>query len=449
MPVTKDTSGRGKIHSLYICNARILSTTGASRVADIEIIDGIITAIDPILSRRPGIDVYDATGLSVIPALIDLHTHSTSVGDLAAYAAMGVGHIRFAGLDLQSVRAARAFIGASGLGVEIHSCGPMLDMAEVAYPNWTRPVTSVKEAQGAARELIETGEVDALIVTQRATAEVVCAVADEAHKAGIPLVGQTWAIDAAEAARAGIDQLDNSSRVFVPRALTEKDLTSYRTVGERLSKWAVAWTDVDWHATAVIQDEMINRHVAYCPTLVAYELHTRPREDLLSGDQRLQELFAEKDQANFEALLAHIEAGWRPPTRRNMLRAMANLMNWVDVFRKRGGTVVVGTDLPFGAVTIVRELELLVSAGMTPKEAIRSATEDAAKMLTKSPVSGRVEVGQEASVILTNGRPDEDLSALRRPAAVFLRGKEVRLDTLSSAVSLRRTDDGEGPLKPS
>ena len=324
------------------------------------------------------------------------------------------------------------------------SCGPMLDMPEVGYPSWTRTVTSVKEAHGATRELIETGEVDALIVTQRVTAEVACAVADEAHKAGIPLVGQTWAIDAAEAARAGIDQLDNSSRVFVPRALTKKDLTTYRTVGERLSKWALAWTDVDWQATAVIQDEMISRHVAYCPTLVAYELHTRAGEDLLSGHLRLQELFAEKDRSNFEALLAYIEAGCAPPTRRNMLRAMANLMNWIDVFRRRGGTVVVGTDLPFGAVTIVRELELLVSAGMTPREAIRSATEDAAKMLTKSPVSGRVEVGQEASVILINGRPDEDLSALRRPAAVFLRGEEVRLDTLSSAVSLRRKDDGEG-----
>ena len=72
-----------------------------------------------MLSRRPGIDVYDATGLSVIPALIDLHTHSTSVGDLAAYAAMGVGHVRYAGLDLQSVRATRGFVGASGLGLQI------------------------------------------------------------------------------------------------------------------------------------------------------------------------------------------------------------------------------------------------------------------------------------------------------------------------------------------
>ena len=127
-----------------------------------------------------------------------------------------------------------------------------------------------------------------------------------------------------------------------------------------------------------------------------------------------------------------------------MLSAMSNRMKWIEVFRERGGTVVVGTDIAVGGVTIVRELELLVNAGMTPKEAIRSATEDAAKMLTKSPISGRLEVGQEASLILTHGRPDEDVGALRRPAAVFLRGREVPLDALSRAAILQGMDDQEG-----
>ena len=189
--------------SVYICDPRIVSTVNAAQVADIEIIDGIITAIGPMLSRRPGIDVYDASGLSVIPALIDLHVHSTSVSDLVAYAALGVGHIRYAGVDLQAVHEARHFISASGLGLEIHSCGPMLDMPEVAYPNWTRPVTSVSEARDAARELIATGEVDALIVTQRVTREVARAVAEEAHEAGMPLVGQTWAINRRGGGRSG------------------------------------------------------------------------------------------------------------------------------------------------------------------------------------------------------------------------------------------------------
>ena len=296
--------------SLYICNARIVRPVGASQVADLEIIDGIITGMAPVLGRRPGIDVYDAGGLSMIPALIDLHVHSTSINDLVAYAATGVGHIRYAGVDLEAVRGARRFIRTSGLGLEIHSCGPMLDMPEVAYPSWTRPVTSVKEARDAARELIATGEVDALIVTQRVTLEVARAVAVEAHEVGIPLVGQTWAINGAEAARAGIDQLDNSSRVFVPRKLTDEDLMSYRTVGERLSKWALAWTDIDWQATAAIQDEMINRHVAYCPTLVAHELHAQPAEDVLSGAEPSQQWSGKKNRSNLEALRAHIEADW-------------------------------------------------------------------------------------------------------------------------------------------
>ena len=192
----------------------------------------------------------------------------------------------------------------------------------------------------------------------------------------------------------------------------------------------------------------INRHVAYCPTLVAYELHTRRGRDFLRGDERLAQWFGEKDWSNLEGLLSYIEAGWDAPTRSNMDRAVSNRLKWIEVFRERGGTVVVGTDLAFGAMTIVRELELLVGAGLTPKEAIRSATEDATKMLTKSPVSGRLEVGQEASLILTHERPDEDVGALRRPAAVFLRGKEVRVDALSSRTSLFKTDDDEDANGP-
>jgi imidazolonepropionase-like amidohydrolase len=219
---------------------------------------------------------------------------------------------------------------------------------------------------------------------------------------------------------------------------------SYRTVGERLSKWALAWTDIDWQATLAIQDEMINRHVAYCPTLVAHELHAQPAEDLSSGAEPLQRQFGEKDPSTLEVLRAHIEADWDALTRHNMFRALSNRLKWIEVFRERGGTVVAGTDLAVGGVTIVRELELLVNAGMTPKEAIRSATEDAAKMLTKSAVSGRLEVGQEASLILTHGRPDEDVRALRRPAAVFLRGRQVTPDALSRAATLQGMDDQEG-----
>lgn len=187
--------GKDEMGSLYICNARIVRPVGASQVADLEIIDGIITGMAPVLGRRPGIDVYDAGGLSMIPALIDLHVHSTSINDLVAYAATGVGHIRYAGVDLEAVRGARRFIRTSGLGLEIHSCGPMLDMPEVAYPSWTRPVTSVKEARDAARELIATGEVDALIVTQRVTLEVARGGSRGArgrHTLGWSDVGDQW-----------------------------------------------------------------------------------------------------------------------------------------------------------------------------------------------------------------------------------------------------------------
>ena len=75
---------------------------------------------------------------------------------------------------------------------------------------------------------------------------------------------------------------------------------------------------------------------------------------------------------------------------------------------------------------IAREIELMVDAGMGPKEALESATREAANLLGIQDLTGTIEVGKQADMVLIDGDPHSDPGALRNVWAVFQRGRRVR-----------------------
>lgn len=398
---------------------------GTGTNADVRIRDDIITEIGSALPPLTDEQVIEASAMTAVPSLVDLHVHGTRPNDLAAYARAGVRHIRYAGLDLDSVRTARRYIDATGARLGVSSCGPMLDMVDEAYPEWTLVVDSPSAAASAARWLIEGGEVDALIVTQGITAPLISAISQQAHRAGLPVVGQVWKADGADAAFAGVDQLDNSSRVFASLAVTIRQMLAYGSVGDRLATWANAWTSVDWPRTEYMQDVMIEHGVSYCPTLVAHEVQSYAADEIAIQDPRLETWFDAADRDAFRSFRAYLETGWSDTARSDWAKAMDNRMEWIRRFRARGGKIVVGTDLPFGALSVIRELELLVESGMSNDEALFAATQGSADALGDRRFTARIEAGAEASFILTHVSPSESISALRDPAAVFLKGQQM------------------------
>ena len=85
-----------------------------------------------------------------------------------------------------------------------------------------------------------------------------------------------------------------------------------------------------------------------------------------------------------------------------------------------------------------RELRHLVRAGLTPSEAIRAATLDAARFLADGaePDFGAVAVGLRADLVLVEGDPSADIAALERIRQVFVGG-----------VPLERTPLGAGAAR--
>ncbi|KAI2634252.1 putative hydrolase [Hypomontagnella submonticulosa] len=112
-------------------------------------------------------------------------------------------------------------------------------------------------------------------------------------------------------------------------------------------------------------------------------------------------------------------------------RNFQHSLDSVTAMRKAGVTILAGTDANnSGIATIVpgkslhHELELLVRAGLTPIEALRAATSQAAEHFNLQD-RGYISPGLRADIVLVEGNPDEDITATQRISRVWSSGKEV------------------------
>jgi hypothetical protein len=112
-----------------------------------------------------------------------------------------------------------------------------------------------------------------------------------------------------------------------------------------------------------------------------------------------------------------------------------------DVARKNlaeayaaGRLLVVGTESGYPMVvhgpSVHRELQLWVEAGIPPAAALQGATYNAARLLHADQRIGLIRKGYDASLLLVDGNPLQDISATERISTVFLKGERVDRSTL-------------------
>jgi imidazolonepropionase-like amidohydrolase len=99
-----------------------------------------------------------------------------------------------------------------------------------------------------------------------------------------------------------------------------------------------------------------------------------------------------------------------------------------------GVLLVTGSDsgnfLVLHGPTVQREIELWVAAGIPVEVALESATSHAAKLLRADDRIGTIEKGKEASLLVVDGNPLQDVRALSSISNVFLKGERVQRSTL-------------------
>jgi imidazolonepropionase-like amidohydrolase len=105
-------------------------------------------------------------------------------------------------------------------------------------------------------------------------------------------------------------------------------------------------------------------------------------------------------------------------------KSYARMIDFVGRLHRAGVPLVAGTDEIEG-FTLHRELELYTMAGIPAGEALRIATWNGAKYTRTLADRGSIEVGKVADLVLVDGDPTQDITALKRIALVVTQGRSI------------------------
>ena len=388
-------------------------------------------------------EAVDAAGKTILPGLIDVHVHLGATGgftdasappdmkkqmdrELAAYLYSGVTAVRSAGDMTDEILKARARVGSGlELGAELFACGPLFTaegghgteyakfVPEPMRANFNAQFVRTPQSADEARQQVDAlanQHVDAIkgilesgapgFPFNRMDVNILRAVADAAHSHKLPVAVHTGnAADAADAVAVGTDSVEHGSFADeIPDPLF---------------------------------GEMKAKGIAYDPTLSVVEGFS----SFAKGDTSLLKRSLVQQVTTKELLDGTEHAATSEQTRamregigRYPMSLQTGTSNLLKAWHA-GVMLVTGTDagnfLVLHGPTVQHEIELWVAAGIPADVALQAATFNAAKLLRADSRVGTLEEGKEATLLVVDGNPLQDVRALSAVSMVFMKGERV------------------------
>ncbi len=403
--------------TIAITGATVLPMTSDGALADqtVLISDGVVVAMGdrPDISIPHDAYVIDARGKFLLPGLIDMHTHVSDDEDLLLLVANGVTTVRNTA-DLPWY--VKTFMGFSDIldlrgrvrsgevvGPDIVTSGLVLD-GDPAVSPFNATVRGRDEAAAAVREQKKDGY-DFIKVYDILTADDFQEILRVAREESIPVAGHvpfSVSVDTA---------LASSMRSI-------EHLTGF--INNNLSAFIIDTARIDAYARRAAESGIVQ-----CPTLVVWDkLPPEGGEDSLNS------------YAEYAYVPWRIKWLWNrtmgtvydidPSLKQGYAQHMMEISKrMTKALYDAGCPLVVGTDMNFlgvfPGVSTRREVELLVEAGLTPLDALKAATVNAAACLGKDEI-GTIARGKRADLLLLDGNPLDDIRQLSSTAGVMVRG---------------------------
>jgi len=426
---------------MVVVGATLIDGTGRAAVADsiVVIRNGkfqVVGERDKV-SIPQGADVIDAKGKSILPGLIDGHCHYRDwMGEIyLAYGVVTCPNIsnnpvewivaQREGVKNGSVRGPRVWASANIID------GPPPEGTGVLRRQRTSIIVdSEDEARKAVRDLVEKG-VDGIKLFERLKPEVAKAAVDEAHKLGRPVFGHS--LDIFTAAANGYQSVEHSWSV-VYTSIQDPKKKHDLDIGRMLRK--VDTDEVHAQMEPAMFDKiikvMIDKNVHWSTTwatwfrpLSTYADEMKKRELALLRNPQLKYLpaYILKDTEEFFAKYEKMA----PEKRNEMMSGYKMLQDFVRRFVKAGGKIHSGSDpnhvVPGYAVHA--ELQMLVEAGLTPLQAIQTASINVAQAWGKEKDYGSIQTGKVADFFIVSGDPSKNISDTQNVEMVFIDGKKM------------------------
>lgn len=432
IPLLAQTNNSPRLNSILIRDVTIIDCASHAPQPGMSVLvaDGHIQSIRPLPKRKeaPQAIILDGRGKYLIPGLWNMHVHLGNYADgkraLNEFLLQGITGVRDMGSPLDDILRLRKDSADGTIAApELVVAGPII---QGPLP-FEMPVFVSARDPAAARQavdLLHSRGVDFIKVQDAIPHDIYVAAAEEAHQDGLSFVGHI-------------------PPTVLPEEASDLGQHSIEHLGGRF--WGVLLgsssreDELHTEETQMYQDilsALNDKKVPPVPSMRA------------AFTQRIVESF---DEPKAEALLQRFKKNdtWQCPTLvvlhtlwENGPQYSAEDLRWADrliaketmlipMMQRDGIGLLAGTDMAANTKngTIHDEMAAFVDAGLTPLQALETATSNPARFLGRSRDTGTVEVGKVANLVLLDADPLKDIHNTRRISAVIMRGQIVPRET--------------------
>ena len=399
--------------------------------------DGRILKIVPVDDRSLPVAgdleprVIDGQGLTLVPGLWDMHTH-LSLSDGLLQIAAGVTTVRDLANDSERLPEIRsAFDSGEVIGPHSYAAGFIDQRSPYAAPTG-RLADSLDDALKMVDEYAAAGNPQIKIYSSIDPAWVK-PIAEAVHAHGMRLSGHIPSyMTARQAVLDGFDEIQHINMLFLNFLAGPEDDTRtplrFSLVAEKASGMNLDAPEVD-EFVALLKE----RGVVVDPTVTIFDSMFRHRSGELDPSYAM--IADHMPPVVRRGLLAG-EMDVNDSNAATYARSADALLKMIAKLHAAGVTLVSGTDAMPG-FTLHREFELYRAAGIPAADVLRIATLGAAEVMGAASTTGSIEAGKRADFVLLAGNPLDDISALRRPVAVFKGDRWYDPARLYEAVGIR------------
>jgi imidazolonepropionase-like amidohydrolase len=267
--------------------------------------------------------------------------------------------------------------------------------------------------------------VDGIKVESTLPADLRAVVMQEANRQGLPVVGHSK--DARESIEAGMKFIEHMWPIassLMPGERPKETMSS--PLHDEL---------IDLDKAPELIDLMVNNGVVINPTLLSRYGYF---SDVITGG-------AEEDAKNlgFGGVYSDIPAELKKPVldwwertstmKPEMLKTykagFEKVKAFLKMFSEAGGRILTGTDAGqdrLTGLTLHREMQMFVNAGITPYRTLLGSTRWPAESMYKDELIGTIEQGKQADVVILGANPVDDIANTRDIRYVIRKGEVVR-----------------------
>ncbi len=398
-------SQAGRAPVTVVTNVRVFDGERTIERTNVVFRDGTILDVDDGYRPPPGATVVDGAGKTLLPGLIDAHSHAWGdaleralVFGVTTELDMFTDH-RFAA----AMRTAQETAAGAPRRADLFSAGTLVTAPGGHGTEYGMPIPTVSGP----------GDVDAFVDARIGEgSDYIKIVYDDGKTFGmktIPTISRETLAAAVAAAR----RRNKLAVVHIGSKLAAE---------EALDAGASALIHIfaDQPPDAAFVDRAVRGKAFVIPTLSVTESTTGvPSGAELVDDARIAGYLNGADRAGLQRGFPK-----RPTSRQVLDHAKAA----TRMLHEKGVPVLAGTDAPNPGTThgasIHRELRLLVDSGLTPSAALAAATSAPARAFGLKD-RGQIARGLRADLVLVNGDPTRDILATRDIAAIWKRGERL------------------------